>query len=385
MVARAAFSDPGLRSLPLPESGQKFYWDAKLSCFGCRVSQGGTKTFLIKRKNTFVTIGRYPLISLSAARTEAKRLLAEFTLGKTRPDAIGYEAAVKLFIAEKKRNRRTSTTNSYKGLLNSFSFVGAVSEISASEVQRKLAQYKTEGSYNHHLVALRVFFNWCIKRKYRTDNPTLGLSTYKRPKRARVLTDDELQLIWLATDSEELPLNFRNIIKLLMLTGQRRGEIAALQESFYSHNAQTICLPDKLTKNSRKHTFPIGALAVSIISRIKTSETFFFFTIGRRNTPEVFSAWSKNKKRLDKISSVTGWTLHDLRRSFRTGLGALSVLPHIAERLVNHVSAKSEMEETYDLGLYLPEMREAMNRWEEKLQKIFAGELCVALPGLNAA
>ena len=91
-------------------------------------------------------------------------------------------------------------------------------------------------------------------------------------------------------------------------------------------------------------------------------------------TLEVFSAWSKNKKRLDKISSVTGWTLHDLRRSFRTGLGALSVLPHIAERLVNHVSAKSEMEETYDLGLILPEMREAMNRWEEKLQKIFAGE-----------
>ena len=62
------------------------------------------------------------------------------------------------------------------------------------------------------------------------------------------------------------------------------------------------------------------------------------------------------------------WTLHDLRRTFRTNLGRLKVRPDIAERLVNHVSARTEMEETYDLYTYLPEMREAMEKWEHFLQ-----------------
>jgi len=66
--------------------------------------------------------------------------------------------------------------------------------------------------------------------------------------------------------------------------------------------------------------------------------------------------------------------LHDLRRTFRTNLGRLKVRPDIAERLVNHISARTEMEETYDLYTYLPEMREAMEKWEAFLQAIVAGK-----------
>jgi integrase len=65
---------------------------------------------------------------------------------------------------------------------------------------------------------------------------------------------------------------------------------------------------------------------------------------------------------------IAPWTLHDLRRTFRTNLGRLKVRPGIAERLVNHISARTEMEETYDLYTYLPEMREAMERWEAFVQ-----------------
>jgi hypothetical protein len=65
-----------------PASGQTVVWDTTLAAFGCRVSQGGSKTFIVNRNKTFLTIGRYPIISLSEARTEAKRMMAEFTLGK---------------------------------------------------------------------------------------------------------------------------------------------------------------------------------------------------------------------------------------------------------------------------------------------------------------
>ncbi|UFX44194.1 Arm DNA-binding domain-containing protein [Bradyrhizobium sp. 41S5] len=85
-----AFSDVGLRSISPPPKGQICYWDDKLPTFGFRVSQGGSKTFVLNRKNSLITIGRFPTISLSQARTEAKRLLAEFTLGKVRPQSITY-------------------------------------------------------------------------------------------------------------------------------------------------------------------------------------------------------------------------------------------------------------------------------------------------------
>ena len=81
-MAKMTFSDVGLRSSTPPPKGQISYWDRQAPSFGFRVSQGGTKTFVLNRKNSLITIGRFPTISLSQARTEAKRLLAEFTLGK---------------------------------------------------------------------------------------------------------------------------------------------------------------------------------------------------------------------------------------------------------------------------------------------------------------
>jgi Arm DNA-binding domain len=137
-MAKVNFSDVGLRSIPAPSKGQVSYWDEKLPSFGFRVSQGGAKTFVLNRKNSLITIGRFPTISLAQARTEAKRLLAEFTLGKVRPQSITYAEAVKLFLEEKAKARRSSTVSAYKGLLNSITLSGQLTQITHQEVQRKL-------------------------------------------------------------------------------------------------------------------------------------------------------------------------------------------------------------------------------------------------------
>ena len=81
LVPKIDLSDAGLRSFGTPQKGAVDYWDTKLPGFGCRVSQGGAKTFILKLHNSRKALGRYPLISLSEARTEAKRLLAERLLG----------------------------------------------------------------------------------------------------------------------------------------------------------------------------------------------------------------------------------------------------------------------------------------------------------------
>lgn len=374
-MPKTALSDAGLRSLPLPPSGQADYWDIsfKGGLFGCRVSQGGTKTFQLKHRNRRYTIGQYPTLKLAEARIEARKLLAEFTLGKTSPKAVSYVKAVEGFVEEKRKSRRSSTADAYEGLLKRLPFQDQVGAITHEEVERKLKKIKTHGAYNHHLVALKVFFNWCIKRRYRLDNPTLGLSKYARPKKKRILTDDELVMVWNATFGIET--DFGEIVRLLILLGQRRNEMASLRETYYSDNAQILVLPGEVTKNGHAHALPIGAMAAAIFAkriRQERPSTLLFQAAG---SDKFFSAWSKNKKALDKLAPIAPWTLHDLRRTLRTGLGRLGVRPDIAERVLNHVSSRTEVEDTYDLNLYLPELRDAMEKWEAHLTVLFEQKL----------
>jgi integrase len=189
-----------------------------------------------------------------------------------------------------------------------------------------------------------------------------------------------LRAVWSAAD--EIGGIFGAIVQLIMLTGQRRGEIAALLESFYSHNQQTVTLPGELTKNHLEHTFPVGPMAVGLITAqiaADRRESKFLFP-SRTSIERPFNGWSKCKKEIDKVAKIAPWTLHDLRRTFRTNLGRLKVRPDVAERLVNHMSARTEMEETYDLYTYLPEMREAMETWEAFVQRV-----CIDSPAAQAA
>lgn len=318
----------------------------------------------MKHRNRFITIGRFPTISLSQARTEAKRLFAEFTLGKTRPRSITYQLAVELFLQEKTKSRRASTVDSYKGLLTRLNFQGQVAEITPEEVRQKLDRRK---NYNHYLVALKVLFKWCIKRRYIEHDPTLGLSQETRAARARVLTDDELWKIWQSTVE---PTTFNGIVRLLVLTGQRRSEIAALDGAYFSHNQQTICLPANISKNGKEHLLPIGPMAHSLLT-VLPNAGLLFHARGKPSSP--FSGWSKAKRALDHASSVRDWTLHDIRRTFRTIHAKIGTPAHIAERLVNHVSAQSEMERTYNLHRYTSEMRHAMEAYEKTLERILGG------------
>lgn len=373
----AHFSDRGLQSLLPPTRGQVDWWDTSLPSFGCRISQGGSKTFILKRDNRRITIGRFAIISLSQARTEAKRLLAEFTLGRIRPQSLTYAQAVELFIEDKRRTRRPGTVDEYKRLLDRLPFRGQISEINHEEVTRRLKKFDSPSEQTHLIVALKVFFNWCLKRRYVTENPIFGLTPKASPTRSRVLSDAELKSIWKACDkpTDEMPAAFPIIVKLLLLTGQRRGEIAALQSSWIQKDQ--ITLPPSVTKNGRESTIPIGVLTVSTLKQFansisSTSEpTLLFPARGTNDKPS--SGWSKSKLALDKLSGVKDWTLHDLRRTFSTRLAELGTPPHIIERLLNHVSGTiSGVSAIYNRHHFMPEMREAIEKFETHLLRLLA-------------
>jgi integrase len=373
-MTKINLTDTGVRSLQPPQNGQKSYWDSNLPSFGVRVSQGGTKTFVLNRDNSLITIGRFGLLTLSEARTEAKRLMAERTLGKVRPQSVSFQTAFNEFIAEKKKNRRKSTVDNHKDRMSRhFAFKCKLGEITHGEIIRRLARIGTNAEYDHARAAAMTFFTWAHNRRYIDDNPTRGITARGSKSRSRVLSDEELLKIWTACSqrSSDLPANYCTIVKLLILTGQRRGEIAALQSSWIKND--TITLPKEATKNHVEHLFPISSLCQTIISEHRQTVSNLIFP-ARAKTDAPFNGWSKSKVVLDKACGVTKWTLHDFRRTYRSNLARLKVPPHIAERLINHVSSRTEVEKIYDRHLYLDDMRDTVEKYDAWFRKLISGQ-----------
>jgi integrase len=385
-------------SLKAPEKGQRDFWDTTLKSFGVRVSQGGSKTFILKRDNRRITIGRYPVLSLSEARTEAKRIMAEATLGRLRPHAISFAAAVDAFLEERAPHLRPNTLRSYTHHLKSYHFKSKLGEITQHDITRQLkALAGRPSAHNHAVGTLIIFFGWCIKREYVTLNPALHLPQFPKVSRSRVLSDEELARIWkacehgwvhsaglsaeagsnsgdLQTDRQvaRLPLsaNFCTLVKLLILCGQRVTETASIQTSWLDLKNNTLTIPAAITKNGREHCLPVGTLGLSLLTATGQNSQLCFPARGQPRKP--FSNWSKGKAALDKVSGVSDWVLHSLRHTFRTIHARIGTPPHIAERLVNHVSSRSAIEKIYDHHTYMPEMRAAVERYESHIRALIA-------------
>jgi integrase len=250
----------------------------------------------------------------------------------------------------------------------------SLSEISVSlrsqDINQKIDRLrKTVSEQNHALVAIKVFFRWAQRRRYLDHSPCEGMQTIKRIPRHRVLSDQELAAVFMAAEKFGYP--FGSIVQLCILTGQRRSEIAWLCRSYLS--GDTITFPPSFTKNRREHIFPIGPLAQHIIQHI-LKQADFIFPAMRGNT--VFGGWSKQKTALDQTIADAGydvapWTLHDLRRTFASGMAALAVRLEVIEKLLNHVSGSfSGVAGIYQRHTYMDEMRAAVAAWETRLTSL---------------
>jgi len=191
-------------------------------------------------------------------------------------------------------------------------------------------------------------------------------SGHRYRPRERVLTNAELRRVWNAAGDG----NYGSIVKLLILTGQRVGEISKLWPGMIGED--TVTLPAEGTKNGRIHTFPVGQTAQTILRRSR-GRVFLFPARGKPTAP--FNGFSKGKANLDKASGVSEWTLHDLRRTFATGLASLGVSLPVVEKLLNHVSGSfAGVVGVYQRHSYDKEMRAAMELWEQEVARIVNGK-----------
>jgi integrase len=211
-------------------------------------------------------------------------------------------------------------------------------------------------------------FNWAIREGLEIpSNPVLGTNRPAEPKsRSRVLTDAELAKLWAACPDNY----YGRIIKLLVLTAQRRDEVGGTQWGEIDACAKLWTIPAERTKNHREHSLPLSDAALALLPPPRNRSWVF------GEGSQGFSGWSKSKIALDERASLRDWRLHDLRRTAATVMAdRLGVLPHVVEAILNHVSGhKAGVAGVYNRAKYQTEMRDALERWGDHVSIIVGGQ-----------
>ena len=234
--------------------------------------------------------------------------------------------------------------------------LGAVTRQDIAAQMRTLARDSGPVAANRARGALSAMFAWAIGEGLCEANPVIGTNKAAEEKsRERVLDDAELAAVWKAASDND----YGRIVRLLMLTGQRRDEIGSLRWSEIDFKARTISLDGARTKNGRAHLIPLSDAALAILKTItQVDDREFAFGRGRGG----YSGWSKGKDALDAACGVKDWTLHDLRRTAATRMAESKVLPHVIEAVLNHVSGhKSGVAGIYNRSTYETEKRAALD------------------------
>ena len=388
-----AISKITIRTVEQLHPGSRVY-DTVVQGFGVRRQKDGAYYYLRFRRNGaqyMKSIGRHGSPwTPDTARSEAKRLLGALVGGDdpfTKPlasESFGHELARYL-----ERKRQAMKPRAFEEVERHLTNHAAplhklrLAEIDRRIIAQRLGEIETANgpvARNRVRSSLSAFFSWAVTEGLLDTNSVQGTAKLDEGgSRERTLTAEELTELWSALRSEP-NAQFADIVRLLILTGQRREEIGGLRWSEIERGL--IVLPPERTKNSRQHEVPLSRQAKAILERQpKRKGRDFIFGIGELG----FSGWSDCKARLDqallaarrkhsrKAKAMPDWRLHDLRRTCATGMAELGVQPHIIEAVLNHVSGhKGGVAGIYNRARYEGEMRFALQRWADHLDTITA-------------
>ena len=365
-------TDMAIKKLSNPLQGQITHWDEQTPGFGLRCSPK-SKSFVVMygEKRRLKTLGRYPDLSLSEARTEAKRFFVQYSEGvlTTPIFFISFEEAKDKFLQDCEGRNKSRTVADYKRLLNKhFQFTGNIDVISRQDIMKIISGLsKTPSEQSHAFVAIRTMMNWCVRQgliEYSVV-PHVKLSTTPRN---RILNDEELKQVY--KRAEEAPYPFGPIVQLLILTGQRRSEIGSLRRSWLVEGE--VILPEGFAKNKREHRFPLSEMASNVIKSVPDTGNIFFPAATDFDKP--FSGWAWHKARLDEgLKNVAPYTIHDLRRTFATVHAKIGTPIHVTEKLLNHVSGTiSGVAAVYNRHSYAEEMKAAVCEYDKYIANLIA-------------
>ena len=385
-MPRIKFTKSAIDSISTPDK-DVVYWDTGCPGFGLKVTPKGRKVFLVLYRTAGAgsrlrkyTIGPYGRVTLHQAKLAAQKIFTARLEGR---DPAG----------EKREAKRRITADCISDLLESYISQHVSQRRSAGELSRLLrrelgsawddrsiheitkrdvielvtgiVQRGAPIAANKTLKVVKTFLRWCVGRGILDKSPADGVPLpTKEVSRDRILSDQELARVILA--AREIGGTYGAVVELLALTGQRREEVARSTPDEFNISQRTWTIPKARTKNGKAHIVHLSMQSLAVLRACEKRGCYVFSPPGTK--PLTFS---RAKRRLDELSGVTGWRLHDLRRTCVSGMARLGIPPHIADKILNHQSGTiSGVAAVYQRHEFLAERREALEEWGSHFSRI---------------
>jgi integrase len=354
-IMRVKLTPGFIAKAPLPETGDRvIYWDSELRGFGLMVTKGDHRSFLVqyragRRSHRMHFKGGQSSLNVSDARREAKAILGAVAKGgdplteRRKAERAGANTLYSIS-EEYLRQERTKLRSieqrraAIEGLIYPKLGKLPIDDIRRSDIVRlldRIADERGAPMADHVLAIIRRIMSWHASRSDDFRSPIVrGMARTSPQERARdrTLNDDELRAIWKAAD--ELRTPFAAMLKFILLTGTRRNEAAQMRRSEIDGDRWLI--PAARYKTKKDLLVPLTPAALAVLAELPVINNpggFVFTTGGDRP----IAGFTRFKARFDQASGVTGWTIHDLRRTARTLMSRAGVDQDHAERALGHV------------------------------------------------
>ncbi len=394
-----------IAALSLPDGrGDIIHFDDDLPGFGFRLRRspsGKVNTTWVAQYRRAggtrrVLLGGGGVLGAEQARAAAKKVLAAVALGgdpqadkseRRGRDRLSLRSVVDEYLALKRAEVRPGTLREITRYLIG-PYFKPLHSLPLDTITRKdvascvVAAQRKHGANVAALArsTLGSFFAWAMTMGLIESNPVIGTHQPKGGKpRSRVRDDQELAAIWRACGDDD----YGKIIRLLIFLPCRRQEVGGISFSEIDFERGEWTIPATRSKNGRAHTLPLMRAAIDILATVPrvASRDHLFGARSERG----FCTWAEGKRLLDARSGVTGWVVHDIRRSVATKLADIGVMPHVVEQILNHQSGhKRGHAGTYNRSIYEREVRNALALWADHVRSLIKGGERTVLPFATA-
>lgn len=352
-------TDAAVKTLQAPATGNRVEYDSEVTGFGCRITAKGVRSFILNYRTRAgrerrYTIGQFPTWKVGAARKEAEELkklvdrggdpLGEVQAERSAPTVAELCAR---YAEEHLPKKRAISQRDDRSMINSEILPALkhkkVSEVTFSDIDglhRKITRRGVPHRANRVVALLSKMFGLAIKWQWRTDNPAKGIERNPEEKRHRYIAGEKLARLTVALAQDE-DLQAANIIRLLLLTGARRGEVLAAHWEQFDLSAGVWTKPGATTKQKTLHRVPLSAPARQLLAElweVREPDAEYVFP-GRSggHRIEIKRAWA----RVCKAAGISAARVHDLRHSYASILASAGLSLPIIGALLGHTQPQT--------------------------------------------
>lgn len=346
--------DALVKALPAPAAGNRIHYDTDVKGFGVRVTKNGSRAFILNYRTRTgrerrYTIGNSPDWKTAAARDEARSLKQRIDRGEDPLAEVEADRAAptvadmcQRFAEDHLPRLRPITARDYKAQIDRdiLPVLGRakVEDVTFSDVDalhRKITRRGSPYAANRTLALLSKMVSLAVRWGWRADNPCKGVERNQEQKRHRYLSGAELARLTQAL-AEHDDQQAADIVRLLLLTGCRRGEAMAARWDQIDLEAGIWTKPGSTTKQKTEHRVPLSAPARQLLARLQAdadgADYVFAGRHGRGHRVEIKTGWAQ----LCRAAGITGARLHDLRHTYASVLASAGLSLPVIGALLGH-------------------------------------------------